>query len=61
MRPALEKQKQDPRKKVPGKRAPTPTLQIELELPRLPVEELEERNPTPEPADRGIAIVDFYI
>jgi hypothetical protein len=60
MRPVLDKQKQDPRKKkVPGKHAPT--LQIELELPRLPDEELHERQPTSEPADRGVAIVDFYI
>jgi hypothetical protein len=58
MRPVLDKQKQDPRKKAPGMRAPT--LQIELELPRLPEEELQ-RPPTPEPADRGVSIVDFYI
>jgi hypothetical protein len=60
MRPALEKQKQAPAtKKIPGKR--TPTLQIELELPRGPLDEIEERPPAPEPAGRGVAIVDFYV
>ena len=39
-----------------------PTLQIELELPRGPAEDLEERAPArEEPADRGVMIVDFYI
>ncbi|MCY1053731.1 hypothetical protein [Nannocystis sp. SCPEA4] len=59
MRPALEKQKQVPSKKIPGKR--TPTLQIELELPRVPADELDERAPLPEPPERGVAIVDFYV
>ena len=59
MRPALEKQKQLPSKKIPGKR--TPTLQIELELPRVPADELVERAPLPEPPERGVAIVDFYV
>jgi hypothetical protein len=57
MRPALEKQKQVPTKKIQR----TPTLQIELELPRGPAEELEERVPPPEPPERGVAIVDFYV
>lgn len=60
MRPALEKHKQAPAtKRIPGKRAPT--LQIELELPRVPLEELDERTPNPEPPSRGVAIVDFYV
>ncbi|MCY0990183.1 hypothetical protein OV203_23790 [Nannocystis sp. ILAH1] len=59
MRPALEKQKQVPSKKIPGKR--TPTLQIELELPRVPADELDERPSPPEPLERGVAIVDFYV
>jgi hypothetical protein len=59
MRPALEKQKQVPTKKIPGKR--TPTLQIELELPRVPADELDERPSPPEPLERGVAIVDFYV
>ncbi|PCC67462.1 hypothetical protein SAMN02745121_02098 [Nannocystis exedens] len=59
MRPALEKQKQVPSKKIPGKR--TPTLQIELELPRVPADELDERPSSPEPSERGVAIVDFYV
>jgi hypothetical protein len=59
MRPALEMQKQLPSKKIPGKR--TPTLQIELELPRVPADELVERAPLPEPPERGVAIVDFYV
>jgi hypothetical protein len=59
MRPALEKQKQVPSKKIPGKR--TPTLQIELELPRVPADELDERAPLTEPSERGVAIVDFYV
>lgn len=59
MRPALDKHKQVPTKKIPGKR--TPTLQIELELPRVPVDELEERAPMPEPSERGVAIIDFYV
>lgn len=59
MRPALEKQKQVPSKRTPVKR--TPTLQIELELPRGP-EELDERAPTREESpERGVMIVDFYI
>ncbi len=60
MRPALEKHKQIPMKRAPVKRAPT--LQIELELPRGPAEDLEERAPArEEPADRGVMIIDFYI
>ncbi len=60
MRPTLEKQKQVPSKRIPAKR--TPTLQIELELPRGPAEELEERAPAREEAsERGVMIVDFYI
>lgn len=59
MRPALDKHKQVPTKKIPGKR--TPTLQIELELPRMPAEELDERAPVPEPSERGVAIIDFYV
>ena len=60
MRPTLEKQKQVPSKRIPAKR--TPTLQIELELPRGPAEELEERAPAREEASaRGVMIVDFYI
>lgn len=61
MRPAIvDKQKHGP-KKIPGKRSPT--LQIELELPLVPPDELEERAPRREevPADRGVAVVDFYI
>lgn len=61
MRPAIiDKHKHGP-KQIPGKR--TPTLQIELELPLVPTDELEERAPRrPEtPADRGVAVVDFYI
>ncbi|MDC0715355.1 hypothetical protein [Nannocystis bainbridge] len=59
MRPALEKQKQVPTMKIPGKR--TPTLQIELELPRMPADELDERPPLREPPERGVSIVDFYV
>lgn len=60
MRPILEKQKQVPAtKKIPGKRAPT--LQIELELPRVPLDELEERGPAPEAPARGVAVIDFYV
>lgn len=60
MRPTLDKQKQVPAtKKIPGKRAPT--LQIELELPRMPLDELAERGPAPEAPARGVAVIDFYV
>lgn len=58
MRPALEKHKQAP-KKIPVKRAPA--LQIELELPRVREEDIDERDRAPEPPGRGITVVDFYI
>lgn len=60
MRPALDKQKQvPPTKKMPGMRAPT--LHIELELPRVPQDELAERTPAPEPPERGVAVIDFFV
>lgn len=59
MRPALDKHKQVPTKKIPVRR--TPTLQIELELPRMPLDELAERGPAPEAPARGVAVIDFYV
>lgn len=60
MRPALDKQKQVPvTRKIPAMRAPT--LQIELELPRVPLDELVERAPLPEPPARGVVVIDFFV